>query len=264
MRYRVENKHYDYFVGPYTHGLGRNSHIHTHLEMIYLQQGKAEGIVDGRRYPLEAGDLFVVFPNQIHCYENLERPIKHYLMIFSAAMDIYLKKLLEGKQPACPVIKGARLPGDTEQQLLHITANRRGDDCQRLSAKGAFLSFLGQVLPLLDYEPQEFTADHDSVRDVLAYCMEHFTEPVTLDSVAKELHLNKYYVSHVFKERTSMSFSRFLNGLRVERACELLQKKDINITEAAYGAGFSSIRTFNRVFAEEIGMSPREYISRHR
>lgn len=264
MRYKIENKHYDYFVGSYSHGLGRTSHIHTHLEMVYLLQGTADAIVDGKRYALEPGDLFVAFPNQIHFYENKERPVKHYLMIFSSGMDMYLKKLLEDKVPACPVIKAARLPADTEKQLQTIAGERMGKEFEKLSAKGRFLHFLGQVLPLLEYVPSDCAVDHDSVRDVLAYCMEHFTEPISLESIAKELHLSKYYISHIFKERTNMSFTRFVGGLRVERACELLQKKDMNITEAAYGAGFSSIRTFNRVFAEETGMSPREYIARHR
>ena len=264
MRYRIENKHYDYFVGSYSHGLGRTSHIHTHLEMIYLLQGKAAGFVDGKRYELEPGDLFVAFPNQIHFYENVERPVKHYLIIFSAGIDNYLKKLLEDKLPACPVIKAAQLPGDMEQQLLGIANDSKGKEYQRLSAKGRFLHFLGQVLPQLEYVPSDTAFDHDSVRDALAYCMEHYTEPISLESVAKELHLSKYYVSHIFKERTNMSFTRFIGGLRIERARELLEKKDMNITEAAYGAGFSSIRTFNRVFLEQTGMSPREYIAKHR
>lgn len=264
MRYKIENKHYDYFVGSYSHGLGRTSHIHTHLEMIYLLQGKADAIVDGKRYEIEPGDLFVVFPNQIHFYENKERPVKHYLIIFSSAMDIYLKKLLEDKVAACPVLKASQLPPDTEKQLQTIASQRQGKEFDRLSAKGLFLNFLGQVLSLLEYVPSDSTIDNDSVRDVLAYCMEHYIEPISLDSIAKELHLSKYYISHIFKERTNMSFTRFVGRLRVERACELLQKKDMNITEAAYGAGFSSIRTFNRVFAEETGMSPREYIARRR
>ena len=264
MRYRIENKHYDYFVGAYSHGLGRNSHIHTHLEMVYLLQGKAAGIVDGKRYELEPGDLFVAFPNQIHFYENVQRPVKHYLIIFSASIDNYLKKLLEDKLPQYSVIKASQMPKDTEQILQAIAAGRQGKEYERLSAKGRFLDFLGQVLPLLDYAPSECAFDHDSVKDVLAYCMEHYTETISLELIAKELHLSKYYVSHIFKERTGMSFTRFVNGLRIERARELLEKKDMNITEAAYGAGFSSIRTFNRVFLEQIGMSPREYIARHR
>lgn len=264
MRYRIENKHYDYFVGQYSHGLGKTSHIHTHLEMVYLLQGKAAGYVNGKRYELEPGDLFVVFPNQIHYYDNVERPIKHYLMIFSANIDIYLKKLLEDKLPACPVIQAAQMPADLQIQLQIITENRRGTEHQHLSAKGQFLHVLGQILPLLSYTHSECAFNHDNVRDALAYCMEHYTEPISLESVARDLHLSKYYVSHIFKERTSMSFTRFVNSLRVERARELLKKKDMNITEAAYDAGFSSIRTFNRVFLEETGLSPREYIAHHR
>ena len=47
--------------------------------------------------------------------------------------------------------------------------------------------------------------------------------------------------------------------LRIEHACSLLENGD-NITEAAFSSGFSSIRTFNRVFVENMEMTPREYM----
>ena len=59
----------------------------------------------------------------------------------------------------------------------------------------------------------------------------------------------------------NISFTDFVNGLRIEHACSLLEN-DTNITETAFSSGFSSIRTFNRAFAKSMGMSPREYIKR--
>ena len=57
----------------------------------------------------------------------------------------------------------------------------------------------------------------------------------------------------------NIGFADFVNSLRIEHACNLLEKGS-NITEIAFSSGFSSIRTFNRVFLQTLGMTPRDYI----
>lgn len=126
-----------------------------------------------------------------------------------------------------------------------------------LSAKGELLMILAEVLPHMRFV--DTPIHRDSIKDVLLYCMQNYTEPLTLDMLAKDLHLNKYYISHIFKERLKISFPDFVNGLRVEHACELLSK-ECSITEVAFASGFSSIRTFNRAFVQRMGKNPTEYI----
>jgi YesN/AraC family two-component response regulator len=93
--------------------------------------------------------------------------------------------------------------------------------------------------------------------------MENYTEPLTLDTLARDLHLNKYYISHMFQKRMETGFSEFVNYLRIEHACEMLSK-DRSVTEVAYASGFSSIRSFNRIFANKMGMPPTQYVKQKR
>ncbi|MBE6956966.1 MAG: AraC family transcriptional regulator, partial [Ruminococcaceae bacterium] len=80
----------------------------------------------------------------------------------------------------------------------------------------------------------------------------------TLDILAEQLHLSKYYISHVFTERLNLSFPDFINGLRVESACRRLDR-GYSVTDAAFEAGFNSIRSFNRNFERVKGVAPSEY-----
>lgn len=256
MLYHIENKKYPYFIGNMP-GLGGVPHIHSHLELVYLCQGSAYAELDGKRWFIEQGDLFLAFPNQIHRYEK-QGPVSIYLMIFSADIHPQLQKLLLGRIPQCPVLKKASLPKDILEKLQVLCRLSRSDSAyERLSATGNILSFLGQILPLFSYE--ETPEDHDSIKNILSYCTEHYTEPLTLDTLAKALYLNKFYISRVFTKRMGISFSRFLGKLRVDRACKLLSEK-MPISQAALSCGFSSIRTFNRTFSLEKGMTPREYV----
>lgn len=56
-----------------------------------------------------------------------------------------------------------------------------------------------------------------------------------------------------------MNYSKWLNMIRLEKASELLSEEGRTLTEIAMLSGFQSIPSFNRVFREEKGMSPREY-----
>jgi len=256
MQYYIENKSYQYYVGRFE-SLADAPHIHTHLEMIYLLSGRAEAASDGKWHPMEQGDLYLACPNQIHHYKQLT-DVAFYLIIFDDAMDSALREFLKEKRPICPVVSADYLPADIADQLAIISQKRKSlSAIDRLAAKGNMLSFLSRVLSLFAYE-RDTAANHDSVRDILSYCTEHYTEVVTLDTMAQQLHLSKYYICHVFQQRMNIRFTEFLNNLRTNHACHML-KEGSAITDAAFSSGFASIRTFNRVFRDITGLSPREY-----
>ena len=207
---------------------------------------------------MEAGDLFLAAPNQVHQYRQ-EGEVAVQLVIFSAGMDPDLQELLKDKTPLEAVVRGRYLPPDMKERLEDIFRLMRSEQLhERLEAKGLFLALMGQILPLFSYQT-DAGADMDSVKTVLTYCSQHCTEPITLSSVARELHLSKFYISHFFRQRMDMGFTEFVNRLRVDRARELLDGSR-SMTEVAFDCGFSSIRTFNRVFRATAGMTPRDYV----
>lgn len=94
---------------------------------------------------------------------------------------------------------------------------------------------------------------------VVQYVMEHFQEPLTLEILAQELHVNKYYISHIFSDRLQIHFRRYLNHIRLEYAAELMKEGSDSLIDICMEAGFNSQRSFNRVFVEITGMTPMEY-----
>lgn len=256
MFYYVENKE-NPFEAFDSDGLTKEPHIHPHLEMIYMQEGSSLALLDDREFLIEQGDLFLSFPNQIHSYQPL-CAMKSSLIIFAPDLFPDLKKLFETQLPLSPIIKCSLLAPDTNARIQKIKAMNNSDfPFDRIAAKGYLLAFLSEVFPLMPMN--NAPTNHDTLKTLLLYCSENYTEPLTLDTISASLHLNKYYVSHLFKERMHMSFTDFVNHLRVEHACSLLTEH-ANITEVAFASGFSSIRTFNRVFLQNMNMTPRDYV----
>ena len=94
---------------------------------------------------------------------------------------------------------------------------------------------------------------------VINYCVTHMGDDLSLDAVAKALFLDKYYISKLFPAKLGVRYVEFVRSQRISRACETLRSTDRAITDIAYDCGFMNQSTFNRVFREMTGMSPREY-----
>ena len=98
---------------------------------------------------------------------------------------------------------------------------------------------------------------------VLEYINGHYTEELTQDGLAEYAGLSKSHFSRLFKQYTGFTLGDYLHRRRIKAAEELLEDPSNSITEAAMNAGFSSIPTFNRLFREFHGCSPREYRTLH-
>lgn len=255
MLYHIEMRKVA-FTAHITKKLTPSPHIHTNLEMIYLTKGHSIVTLDNKQYNLEAGDIFLAFPNQLHFYED-QTPIEGYLIIFMPEILQEFKDIFQTKIPASPIWKDTNIPTNVSICLEKIIQKLiTGNSIDYATAKGYLLALAGEMLSHADLINKP--GDQDTIKKLLSYCNENYTKPLTLDYLAKELYLNKYYISHIFRERLNMSYKDFITQLRIEHACKLLKKK-VSVTETAYSSGFSSTKTFNRVFLQHMKMSPREY-----
>ena len=253
--YEIENRPYD-FTAVRIKRLLPNPHIHSHVEFIYLTEGSSIVTLDNKEYLFEAGDCFIAFPNQIHYYHDVT-PLKGFMVIFLPELFADYIELFRKTTPFLPIINNKQLSEEIVTQLERICIRQNsGTPFHETIARGLFMALLGEIFSLMEF--QENSTEQDAIKRILKYCVEHYTEPISLETLSKELYLNKDYISHVFKERMHMNYKDFVNKLRVEHASRLL-KKGMHVTETAYESGFSSVRTFNRAFQKYMKMSPREY-----
>ena len=94
---------------------------------------------------------------------------------------------------------------------------------------------------------------------ILNYCSLNYKENISVDDVANALSISRSTVSHTFGNQLKVGFCDYINMLRLVEARELLRNSDLSITEIAQNTGFETIRTFNRAFLKERGISPSQY-----
>ena len=84
---------------------------------------------------------------------------------------------------------------------------------------------------------------------------------VNIDWVASNLATNRHYVSDYFNKVLHMTFSEYINDLRLEYAVSLLRSGRVPQQEIAYSAGFNNDHTFRRLFKKKYGCTPSEFFS---
>ena len=97
------------------------------------------------------------------------------------------------------------------------------------------------------------------IKKAIRYIAKHFADPISLDEVAKLVHLNPAYFSTVFKQSTGSSFKEYLNMVRVEESKRLLSNTDYSLIDIAIATGFENQSYFSKVFKKYTGLTPKQY-----
>lgn len=97
------------------------------------------------------------------------------------------------------------------------------------------------------------------INNAITYIENNIEYDLTLELVAKEVHISKNYLSSLFYEKTSMKFTQFVNFLRVAKAKELLSTCDSSLSYISSLCGFKNQSYFSTIFKEHTKYSPLEY-----
>lgn len=237
-------------------------HLHRHLEMVYMINGDSVGYADTVRAEIHSGDIFLTFPNQIHFYESFA-PETYYIFIFSPDMLPEFSEIFSLSSPQSPIIKNAGLQPEIKALLTALVENeKQGAEQKNAFSKnlqrGYLLSLLSLLIPQMELE-QLSISDSGALRAIVSYCTSNFSENLSLSLLEEKLHLNKYYISHLFSKKLGLRFNDYINSLRVSEACRYLLNTDNSITEISETVGFNTQRTFNRAFIKAMGLTPGEY-----
>ena len=106
--------------------------------------------------------------------------------------------------------------------------------------------------------------DLGELQKCLRYILDHFAEPLTLESVAKAIDISSGYFCRLFSERVGITFLEYLNRLRIRKARNmLLNDPQKAIIDIALEVGYGSYSNFYRSFMNIEGISPAEFRKRY-
>jgi len=180
-----------------------------------------------------------------------------------------MAKLAPELMSILPLLERARhgvefLSIDIDQARTYFESIRDQSGPMRIAKLLEFLDHLSResdysLLSTLAIRSEADQATQEKIEMVTQYISENFAQEITLTDMAKKVSMNDSAFSRFFAKATGNSFNRFVNRVRISKACELLFDTETPITSICYETGFNNIANFNRRFRELKGSTPREY-----
>ena len=252
------------------------THLHQHVEILYLKEGDVTVMYDGKKYDLTSGDFLIVFPYKLHTYVSntlvlnedgsIAEVEKFSIVIFNPNLVPPLADFFSTTSPVCPVIRHDT-PGTDELQdimhsLWHVSTIKKRHDLNReeitLIRSGLLLAICQLIFKKIELV-ESVSSSTPLAKSITNYCIANYHENITLESIAKELGISKFYVSRIFTQKMNVKFNDYINSLRVIEACNYLRNTQKSVNEISELVGFSTQRTFNRAFTKQFGLSPSDY-----
>ena len=242
----------------------RTPHMHRELEIVLYHGGETVAYVDSVRYQLQTGDVFLTFPNQIHSYETIS-PESYRLFLVKPDLVPELAAAFELLIPVSAVI-----PGAANEPRIRVLSDALAELCDAKEdsvpyrgtmLRGYLTALLSELISRMEVNQVPRT-DSDALRSIVSFCSKNYAQDLSLTALEENLHLNKYYISHLFSSKLGLRFNDYVNSLRISEACRLLLNSDESITAICDRVGFNTLRTFNRAFMKQMNTSPSDYRKR--
>ncbi len=250
-----------------TYGATYPMHFHTHCEIMYVTQYDVQVTVDGTTYQAEKDDVIFVGPHQIHSFQS-GAPLVYIMFAGLSLFNEYIERMNEC-QPVSPIVHfSSSQERDICFSLMKYLnfqfheARYYGEQPEKpLSAPVASAMAKTVISILMEHLTWKRvqSSDPDLLRRILEYCLKHYKSDISVHSVADALDLSDHAVTRAFATNFQCNFRQYINSLRIDEATNKLTSGEMSITEAALTSGFDTLRTFNRAFLADKGVTPSEY-----
>ncbi len=235
--------------------------FHKQLEILYVRSGQLQVNVDGRSETLRENEMYIAFPNILHAVIHGEAT--GMVIIVDGEMFPHYVDVLTRFKPESPVIRTGSLPEAVPAVLERIRQwNDAGESAHRQAIlTGYITALLGELLENLPLTERD--SDSDLIQKLVLFFLEHYTQEISLEDVARELSYSKCYISHLIADTFQCNFRSLINSYRVSLAQSLLLTTQKTVSEIAYECGFKNQSSFNRIFLKYSRKTPSQFRCQH-
>ena len=205
--------------------------------------------------------------------ENISNGIQtHNRKLIDNTVKNYFAKIKDFKKLNIQIIKN--IVSELAIQIIHFSSPdastakiiyghipRPIADINRLTLLSEMEEYINTLADSIFMRPNLLNSQHcnKTIRDAEVYMMLHYPLPITVTSIANELHVNPQHLMRMFKQETGKTINEYLTDCRISAAINLLESGNYLISEISNNVGYSDPKYFCKVFKRITGYSPSDY-----
>ncbi len=227
-------------------------HWHMEYELVFVIEGSAELMVNNRFFEISQGSCAFINSEEIHYIKSDAESILGIIKTDAAS----IKKIAENKHLVNPILNE---DFNTKQIFFNVYTELKNEKAfNDIITEAIITKFIAEIFrnkPSVPYtEPVKITAT--KYKELLKMLSTNYAH-ITFEEAAEYVNLNKSYFSRYFYRLSGVTFTRYLNLLKVSAAVDKIHEGKLNMTDISISCGFGTIRNFNRVFKKLTGYNPK-------
>lgn len=244
-------------------------HYHDFDKITIFIQGKVNYMIEGRSYDLKPYDIVLVKQGDIHkltvdnsCpYERIIVYISPNFMNAYQTENYDLSYCFKKAEKEHSNVLRIPSPGKSSlfrsiSQLEHsFTDGGYASDLYRQVMFLEFMIHLNRAARKNRLEYIDTDNCNEKVLAILDYVGEHLCDNLSIDLIADQFYISKYYMMRLFKQETGYTLGQYISQKRLLLAKELLSS-GIPGTQVCYDCGFKDYSTFSRAYKQLFGVTP--------
>lgn len=236
---------------------------HQSIEILCIASGNGTILNGINVINPEVGDLVIINPNSVHAMSSNDS-MEYYCVIidieFCKKNGIDVEKI--DYMPWIASDKARELFLEIYKQKEY---NDEFKDARVICAVLNFLIFVSKnFVRKKNFHREKSSFDNENVWIAIGYIKAHIAERFSLEEIAKNAGLSKYYFLREFKKITGTTITVFINILRCDNAKKMIMENKYSLSEIAAKCGFENYSYFSRTFKKYIGISPSEFIKENK
>lgn len=231
---------------------------HDDIEIIFATEGEGEVFYDFEYVPLKKNEFCIVNSNIVHGAKS--DSILKFTNIgisnnFFASNQINIKDLTFEKIFSDPTLKKKL------DKLRKAFYEYQHSKYAYAEISTALLEFSLYLIKKHSRTKENLTEQKD-IHFAINYIKGNLNKKLTLDEIASQAGLSKYYFSREFKKLTGMTVIDYINYYRCKQACSYLSSKMYSVKDVFELTCFENFSYFTRIFKRNIGMLPSEFLKK--
>ena len=237
-------------------------HSHTTYEILYMLEGDAIFSIGGTEYKLEPHTMLFIPPNVFHGIHVLtDKPYDRYTVHFDPSILSHehralLLSNLPAKSDSSCCIRGMQDSGVLEMLRQFDDLSVSPESLHKPLIPIFLQSLIARILITMPALLPTHSPSSSSLKnDLLEYINDHFTEPITLDTLSARFFASKSQLNQTFRRMTGTTIIDYIIRKRISYAQQLLLN-GVSAQQASAASGFGDYTSFYRAYKKHFGCSP--------